>query len=117
MVRFVGVDPRTASCTLSADATDKQNEAHFSNQGRALPAGQRIELRLAAAPIRLEAYARWAAVALLATVIGGSAAAAYRSHARPHSSSVERRKERRGKDPRRHGQPRQVAATASRRKR
>jgi hypothetical protein len=89
-VRFVGAEARRATCTLMRASVDQPNEAHFSNQGSSLAAGERVELHLLAAPIRFEAYARWTAVVLLALVIGGSAVAVIRSRTGfpPHRKSA-----------------------------
>jgi hypothetical protein len=82
-VRLAGVDPKTVACTLASVSTNKQDEAHFSNHGKPLPAGTLIELRQSAAPMRFEAYARWAAVAMLATMICGCVVAVYRGRTQP----------------------------------
>jgi hypothetical protein len=73
------------ACDLPVVASDRPGEWAFASNAAILPAGRVIHVALGRLPLPWMTYARWAAVATMASLIGGAGIIAIR-HRLPRSS-------------------------------
>ena len=78
VAHVITTKPDEVTCNLPRAAASSGRQAHFEQLGKTLPPGHTIVLEFGQLPLPLETYARWLAVAVLATLVAVAALAARR---------------------------------------
>jgi len=89
-VTVVSDKPEEVSCNLDSDSDAAAGTVVFQSGGDALPPGYVLRVELGELPVSWTAYARWAALAILAALIAAVSAIAMRRRAKqPPTAAVE----------------------------